>query len=116
MRNFSHVSSVQFQSYTIGWGEYVKDVSTTDVVYALAAAMEIDPSLLMSVWMQEACQGIEWSRHISSSEYEVLTNLYAFARFVILSIEEDGKTTASKVFTYINFNTGKSVTWTHTVC
>jgi len=118
MRNFSSISNATFESYTINGGEYQSDSpAITDVLTALAEAFETPLGLVAQAWRDVAING-KVSAHVgtSESEDEVLLKLFDFARFVELSIREDGWKTKSKVFSYYNLNTGGSVIWLHTVC
>lgn len=116
MRNFHQISNVSFETYTINCGEYVSDdVDVTVVMQAVGSAFETAPALMSAAW-RDVCEGEAFTVHIAPSEYDVLVSLLEFSCFVAESIRTDGKTTKSKVFSYFNLNTGKSVVWAHFVC
>jgi len=117
MRNFSTVTTAAYQTYTVNGGEYVQDdVSLTAVAESLAVAFETNTAHVLWDFFHHAVNGESEGEFLSSSEYRVLLDLANFAEYVRASIRENGFTTVTRVFSYSNLNTGKSVTWVHSVC
>lgn len=110
MRNFSASNTINFVSYNVNGSEYCHDVSTQKVVEALALAFETRLDLVCKA-LSEARDGQGWSEHISNGEFEVLVELHGFELYVAQATEES----VSRVFSYHNLNTGKSVIWAHVV-
>jgi hypothetical protein len=118
MRNFHHVTDATFETSVVNGGEYVSDdVETADVLKVLSEAFGTNPNLLAKVWMEEVTKGVSFSSlNISASEFSVLVDLYEFVVYVKKSIDGRGWESKTRVFFYANLNTGKSVTWVHSVC
>jgi hypothetical protein len=114
MRNFSQISQVNFLSYIVN-DEFYREVEHVGmIVGALAAAFETAPSLVIKSWNEEILYGSESSQYLSPSEYGVLIQLFEFWGYVRSSFDERGKF-ESRVFSYFNLNTGRSVIWCHTI-
>lgn len=117
MRNFHANSHVDILSYTINGGEYVSpDIHIREVLGKLSIAFETPLGDLCDCWDSEVLVNKPYSKEITPSEYEVLQGLYDFYIWVTNSIITDGRDTQSRVFSYHNLNTGKSVVWSHLVC
>jgi len=116
MRNFSAVSQTCFHSYIVNWGEYVsfEETLVVEVVKALSAAFETRYDLVSESFAY-ALTGVGESQ-IASSEFRVLEDLVTFLNFVIASLKNDGKDCKTKAFMYNNLNTGRCVTWVHSIC
>lgn len=116
MRNFVTNSHVNFQTYTVNFGEYTNDgVFIQDVLRELAVAFETPYREVLWSWENEVLFNKPYSRDIVPSEYEVLTQLMTFSIWVVDSLETKGACTQSRVFCYVNLNTGKTVVWSHFV-
>jgi hypothetical protein len=119
MRHFHTNAHVNFSTYTVNGGEYVsfEDTIIAEVLVALSAAFGYSDSLAVKKsFGNEVLRWAEFSTILSANEYEVLVAAYQFYHFVKLSVESRGVDTQSRVFSYHNLNTGKSVVWSHFVC
>lgn len=126
MRNFSFVSNKEttFVSYSINYGEYVQDVKVEGVLLALAAAFETDRNAVSKSYGFIAAGGSDYcdvvdtidDRHVvCPSEWRVLCDLNTFSLDVERLRADKYQTGQTTVFSYVNLNTGHTVTWIHVV-
>jgi len=125
MRNFSQTSYNVFQTYTVNCGEYQCDIPTRKgeewpgsphtIVKALADALEVAVPHVQHELAELARNGCVVNSVLAPSEQRVLADFHEFRTYVAKSISDDGQRTVPAVFVYVNINTGRSVSWIHSV-
>jgi hypothetical protein len=111
MRNFTASNTLSFVTYNVNGGEYCRDADFFgELVSAIADAFESPLSLVHRAFTDALCDQ-EFIEYLAPSEYAVVKEFCAFGLWVASSDER----TQSRVCSYHNLNTGKSVIWAHVV-
>lgn len=113
MRNFSHISTSAFCTYSINTEYYKMPVDIIeDVLKALAKGLEVR----LDVVRDEFLSGSEPNHvtRLTSSEQRAVSELRQF--YVLVTMKDDCEIQNScDTYTYVNMNTGVAVVWTHLV-